>query len=77
MLRKQNVTDALFCSDGQRENSILSHNTVCGGGGYNNVYEMKAGSFIDERVECQTNRLMDIKYAQHLVKLVRGSRSPL
>ena len=51
--------------------------TQFAGGGYNNVYEMKAGSFINESAEFQTNRLMDIKYAQHLVRLVRGSRSPM
>ena len=65
-------------SDGQRENSIPSQkHRGGGGGGYNNVYDMKAGSFIDESAEFQTNRLMDIKYAHHLVRLVPGRRGPL
>ena len=37
-----------------------------------NVYEMKAGSLIDNSAEFQTNRLMVIKSAQHLVRLVPG-----
>ena len=43
----------------------------------NNVYEMKAGSFIDKSAEFQTNRLMDIKSAQFLVRLVPGGRGTL
>ena len=38
----------------------------------NIVYEMKAGSLIDESAEFQTNRLMGIKSAQLLVRLVPG-----
>ena len=38
----------------------------------NNVYEMKAVSFINKSTEFQTNRLMDIKFAQLLVRLVSG-----
>ena len=38
---------------------------------------MKAGSSIDKSAEFQTNRLMDIKSAQHLVKSVPGERGTL
>ena len=38
----------------------------------NNVYEMKAVSFIDKSAEFQTNQLMDTKSAQLLVRLVPG-----
>ena len=43
----------------------------------NNVHEMKDGSFIDKSVEFQINRSMDIKSAQHLVRLVQGGRGTL
>ena len=43
----------------------------------NNVYEMKAVPFIDKSAEFQTNRLMDIKYAQLLVRLVTGGQGTL
>ena len=43
----------------------------------NNVYKMKAGSFIDKSDEFQTNRLMDIKYVQQLVRFVPGGRDTL
>ena len=76
MLREQNVTDALlFVRTDNVKTVYPPTNTVCGG--YNNVYEMKAGSFIDESAEFQTNWLMDIKYAEHLVRMVPGSRGPL
>ena len=43
----------------------------------NNIYEMKAVSFIVKSAEFQTNRLMDIKSAQLLVRLVPGGRGTL
>ena len=43
----------------------------------NNIYKMKAWSFIDKSAEFQTNRLMDIKSAQHLVSFVSGRRGTL
>ena len=43
----------------------------------NIVYEMKDGSLIDKSAEFQTNRLMDIKSAQLLVRLVPGGRGTL
>ena len=43
----------------------------------NNLYEMKAGSFIDKSAEFHTNRLMDIKSEHHLVSLVPGGRGTL
>ena len=43
----------------------------------NIVYEMKAGSLIDKSAEFQTNRLMDIKSAPLLVRLVPGGRGTL
>ena len=44
-----------------------------------NVYDKKAGSFIDKSAGFQTtrNRLMDIKSAQYLVRLVPGRRCTL
>ena len=41
----------------------------------NNVHEMKDGSLIDKSVKFQINRSMDIKFAQHLVRLVKGGRA--
>ena len=43
----------------------------------NNVYVMKAVLVIDKSVEFQTNRLMDIKFAQILVRAVPGGRGTL
>ena len=43
----------------------------------NNIYEMKAVSFIDKSAEFQTNRLMDIKSAHLLERLVPGGRGTL
>ena len=43
----------------------------------NNVYEMKAVLFLNKSAEFQTNRLMDIKFAQLLVRLVSGGRGTL
>ena len=38
---------------------------------------MKAESFIHKSAKFQTNRLMDIKSAQHLVRWVPGGRGTL
>ena len=38
---------------------------------------MKAVPFIDKSAEFQTNRLMDIKFVQLLVRLVPGGRDTL
>ena len=38
----------------------------------NNIYEIKLWSFSDKSAKFQSNRLIDIKSAEHLVRLVPG-----
>ena len=41
----------------------------------NNIYEMKPGSFSDKSAKFQSNRVIDIKSAEQLVRLVTGRRA--
>ena len=43
----------------------------------NNTYETKLESFSDKSAEFQSNRFIDIKSAEQLVRLVSGGQGPL
>ena len=43
----------------------------------NNTYEIKLRSFSDKSAKFQSNRLIDIKSAEQLVRLVQGGRGTL
>ena len=43
----------------------------------NNIYEMRLGSLSDKSAEFQSNRLIYIKSAEQLVRLVFGGRGKL